>query len=386
MPPMAATLSGRTRITSCEDDTIASVEELQARLARRTLELVDIPSVSRQEEALHQHILRAARQLGRFRSTDVPGHGLLVEPARPSGKPLVLLAGHLDTVPEQANLPGKIDGDLLHGLGASDMKCALAIMLALAEWLDGDQPETALDVACLFFAREELPIVESAVPHLFEACPQMRQAALVLVMEPTDNALQIGCLGNLNAELTFQGKSAHSARPWQGDNALHKAIAGLQGLAAGQPSPVTIGELTYTEVLSLTQIQGGIAQNVIPDRVTCHLNYRYAPNRTADEAEALLRQRVPAAAQLRIVGNAPPARAAVDNPLIDALRALGDLPVEPKQAWTPVAEFSAEGLDAINFGPGGSRFAHQKDEQVHLPAVASAYRLLQRFILEGACR
>ncbi|MFI5267812.1 MAG: succinyl-diaminopimelate desuccinylase [Chloroflexota bacterium] len=361
------------------------MSDLQARLARRTLELVNILSVSRQEQALHQHIAHASRRLGSFRVSDEPGQGLLVEPVERSGKPFILLAGHLDTVPEQGNLPGRIDSDTLHGLGASDMKSALAVMLELAAWLDLEQPVTALDFGFLFFAREELPVSESAVPHMFRRCPQLRQAALVLVMEPTDTTLQIGCLGNLNAELVFEGKSAHSARPWQGDNALHKAIAGLQALASQPAKPVAIGELTYTEVLNLTQIQGGIAQNVIPDRVTCHLNFRYAPNRSPEEAEAELHALVPPTGELRVIGNAPPSRAAVDNPLIDALRRLGDLPIEPKQAWTPVAEFSAEGLDAINFGPGGSRFAHQRDEQVHLPDVVRAFEILQRFALEGAC-
>jgi succinyl-diaminopimelate desuccinylase len=353
------------------------------RLARRTLELVNIPSVSRSERRLHEHILEQTRALTAFKTTNVDGHGLYVEPTERTRKPLLLLAGHLDTVPEQANLPGRLDGETLHGLGASDMKSALAVMLELLDWADGR--ETALDVAALFFAREELPIVESAVPPLFAACPQMRKAALVLVMEPTDNALQIGCLGNLNAELTFHGKSAHSARPWQGENALHKAISGLQSLAAIEPLPVRIGDLTYTEVLNLTQIEGGKALNVIPDLVSCHLNYRYAPSRTAEEAEALLRQRLPATAELRVIGNAPPARAAVDNPLIGALRErdMGNLRNEPKQAWTPVAEFSAEGLDAINFGPGASRYAHQKDEQVHIPDVVQCYELLQRFIQEA---
>ena len=360
------------------------MSEVQTRLARRTLELVNIPSVSREEQALHEHVAGIASGLPSLKVTDVVGEGLLVEPAQRTGKPLLLLAGHLDTVPEQGNLPGRIEGDTLHGLGASDMKSALAVMIELARWLDAERPATALDAAFLFFAREELPISESAVPLLFERCSQLREAALVLVMEPTDATLQIGCLGNLNAELSFAGKSAHSARPWQGENALHKAIAGLQGLAARPPEPVAIGGLTYTEVLSLTQIQGGIAQNVIPDRVTCHLNYRYAPNRAPAEAEARLRALAPDSGELRVIGNAPPARAAVDNPLIDALRELGDLAVEPKQAWTPVAEFSAAGLDAVNFGPGSSRFAHQRDEQVYLPDVARSYELLQRLIVEGA--
>jgi len=361
----------------------ATQAPIAQRLASRILELVDIPSVSRQEERLHAHVRQAGQQLSRFHVVDVPGQGLLIEPCQRSDRPFVVLAGHLDTVPEQGNLPGRLDGDTLHGLGASDMKCALAVMLELAGWLDAEAPNAGLDVAFLFFAREELPITESAVPALFRCCPQLRQAALIVVMEPTDNTLQIGCLGNLNAELTFHGQSAHSARPWQGDNALHKAIAGLQTLAAIEPRPVRIGELTYVEVLSLTRIEGGIASNVIPDRVSCHLNYRYAPNRSAEQGEAYVRGLLPDTAELRLIGNAPPARAAVDNPLVDALRRLGGLAVEPKQAWTPVAEFSAEGLDAINFGPGMSRYAHQKDEQVRIPDVVRCFELLQRFIRAG---
>lgn len=362
----------------------ASEAELARRLAGRTLELVNIASVSRGEAALQEHVAQQVARLKALACTEEPAHGLLLETRRREGNPLVVLAGHLDTVPEQDNLPGRLEGEVIHGLGASDMKGALAVMLELAEWLDGGQA-AGVDTAFLFFAREELPIAESALPAMFRRCPRLREAGLVIVMEPTDNTLQIGCLGNLNAEVVFRGQAAHSARPWQGENALHKAITGLQPLASGELHPVDIGGLTYTEVLSLTRIEGGIAGNVIPDRVTCHLNYRYAPNRGAAEAERRLTELVPDTAELRIIGNAPPARAAIDNPLVDRLRQLGDLAVEAKQAWTPVAEFSAEGLDAVNFGPGMSRYAHQRDEQVRVPDLVRAYKLLQRFLMDSAC-
>ena len=352
--------------------------DLAQRLAARTLALLNIPSISRGEAALHAHIAEEASRFLTIKVTDEPAHGILLE----RGKPRLILAGHFDTVPEQGNLEARQDGDVIHGLGASDMKGALAVMLGLAGWLERDRPETAMDVGFLFFAREELPIGESALPAMFARCPQIKDADLVLVMEPTDNTLQIGCLGNLNAELLFHGKSAHSARPWQGENALHKAILGLQAIANGEPEPVEVGGLTYTEVLSLTKIEGGIAGNVIPDRVACHLNYRYAPNRSPEEAEARVKALAPDSADVRVIGNAPPARAAIDNPLVRKLRQLGDLKVEAKQAWTPVAEFSAEGLDAVNLGPGMSRYAHQQDEQVRVSDLVTIYRLLQRFMVE----
>ncbi|MDE3077453.1 MAG: succinyl-diaminopimelate desuccinylase [Chloroflexota bacterium] len=358
--------------------------ELGRNLAERTLQLVNIRSVSRDETILLEHVEGLLRPLRSFTLDVIPGQGLLALPARLGRRPLVVLAGHVDTVPEQANLPGQREGDSIVGLGASDMKGGLAVMLELARRLEGEPAEQAVDLGLLFFAREELPIVESAVPAIFAGCPRLRQAALIVMMEPTDGTLQIGCLGNLNARIVFEGKSAHSARPWHGDNALHKAIRALRPLTERLPKDVTIGQLTYREVLSLTQIQGGVAQNVIPDRVVCQVNYRYAPNRAPAEAEAELRALTPYEGRLEIAGNAPPARAAVDNPLVERLRLAGQLAVEPKQAWTPVAEFSAEGLDAVNFGPGATRFAHRRDERVEVRAMVESFQVLRRFALAGA--
>jgi len=358
--------------------------ELERRLARRTLALINIPSVSRSESAILALLEREAAGVACFRGRSVPGQGLLLWPAARRNRPLVLLVGHVDTVPEQGNLPGREESGWIHGLGASDMKGGLAVMLELAEWLERERPNVSTDVALLFFAREELPITESAVPAIFAACPELRQANLTIVMEPTDGAVQVGCLGNLNARLVFRGKSAHSARPWQGINALHAAIQGLQGLAGVPQREVDIGGLTYVEVLNLTQIHGGVANNVLPDEVACGLNFRYAPNCTPAQAEQRLRALVPAGAELEIVGNAPPARAAVDNPLLGQLRAAGALELQPKQAWTPVAEFSAEGLDAINYGPGATAQAHQKAECVEIAALARGFDVLRQFLLAPA--
>ncbi|MBV8085581.1 MAG: succinyl-diaminopimelate desuccinylase [Chloroflexi bacterium] len=359
----------------------ATETELATRLAQLTLELVNVPSVSRDEAALLRLVAQRCQRLKSFETTLVEGEGLLVRQKQRTGQPWIVLAGHLDTVPVQDNLPGRLEAEVIHGLGTSDMKSALAVMLELGEWLDRAQPNLGVELGLLFFAREELPITDSAVPALFRRCPELREAALLVVMEPTDNALQMGCLGNLNAEVQFHGKSAHSARPWQGENALHQAIAGLAEIGRREPLAVEIGALTYTEVVGVTKLQAGIAGNVIPDLASATINYRYAPDRRPDDAEARLRGWLPAGADLRVIGNAPPARVVMDNPLIERLRTVGNLPVEPKQAWTPVAEFSAEGLDAINFGPGAGRYAHQRDEQVEVGQIVRAYDILQRFLL-----
>jgi succinyl-diaminopimelate desuccinylase len=343
-------------------------------LAARTLELVNIASPSREEAALLDHV-RHTVALPLTYGTD---EALLFTTPRRDGRPLVLLAGHLDTVPAQDNFPGRIEDGCVIGLGASDMKGGVAVMVELAAWAAGAPDELSGDLAFLFFVREELPTEESALPRVFAEAPGVLESDLVVMLEPTDNAIHAGCLGNLNATLVFRGESAHSARPWQGVNAIDVAVAGLAPVVAAAPLEVEAGGLTFVEVLSATRISGGIADNVIPDRVEVRLNYRYAPGRTREEAEARLRGLV-GDSDVEITSNSPPARVATDSPLVDRLRQAGDLAVEPKQAWTPVAEFAAQGLDAVNLGPGATRYAHKRDERVEIAELERTFETLRRF-------
>jgi succinyl-diaminopimelate desuccinylase len=347
------------------------------RLAERLLELVNVPSESLREAELAAHV-RSLLPASLERVHDA-GESILVSTPRRPDAPLVLLAGHLDTVPAQGNMPGHRADGAVHGLGATDMKAGLAVMIELARWC-AEAPSLELDAAFLFFPREELPAEESALPELFAAAPLIEEAALVLMMEPTDNAIQPGCLGNMNARVHFRGESAHSARPWQGVNAIELALEGLRPLAAVEPLPVEIQGLTFTEVLSLTMIEGGIATNVIPDHASALVNFRYAPNRTPAEAETRLRELLDGSGELEILSNSPSARVAAEAPLVQRLRALGPFELQPKQAWTPVAEFAQRGLDAVNFGPGATRFAHRRDEQVPEENLVVSYRALQRFL------
>jgi succinyl-diaminopimelate desuccinylase len=346
---------------------------MAADLGRRTLELVNIPSPSRNEQRIVDYV-RHAVSLPVTYSTD---EALLFTTAR-TGRPLVLLAGHVDTVPPQDNLPGALEDGCVIGLGASDMKGGLAVMVELARWAADATATLTCDLAFLFFVREELPTEESALPRVFAEAPLVLESDLVLVLEPTDNAIHAGCLGNLNATVVFRGESAHSARPWQGVNAIDLAVRGLDGVVECAPLEVEVGGLTFVEVLSATRIAGGIADNVVPDRVDVRLNYRYAPNRTREEAEARLRELVPG--EVEITSNSPPARPATDSPLVEKLRRVGDLAVEPKQAWTPVAEFAAQGLDAVNLGPGATRYAHRADERVEIAALERTFDVLRRFV------
>ena len=205
----------------------------------------------------------------------------------------MLLAGHLDTVPAQGNLPGRIEDGWVVGLGASDMKGGLAVMIELARWIAArSSPRCATTLPSCSSSGRSCPTEESALPRVFAEAPLVTDSDLVVMLEPTDNEIHAGCLGNLNATLVFEGRSAHSARPWQGVNAIGLAVEGLRPVVAAKPVEVDVGGLTFVEVLSATRISGGIADNVIPDRVEVGLNYRYAPGRTREEAETRLRELV----------------------------------------------------------------------------------------------
>ena len=337
---------------------------LAQRLAERALELVDVPSESRDEARLAAHILTVLRDGG--------------VPARDAGdscvvagdlEAAVLLAGHLDTVPAQDNRPGRLEGDTVHGLGAADMKGALAVMVELA--LAGAA------FGYVFFPREELPVAESALTPLLAREEALRRAGLAVVMEPTANRLQAGCLGNVNARLVAHGRSGHSARPWDAENAIHRLAEGIRAVAGAPYERHELDGLAFTEAMSVTRVEGGIAQNVVPDRAEALVNYRYAPGRSAAEAEARLREVCGPFGDVEVLSNAPSGAVPAHNELLDRLRG-EDLGWEPKQAWTPVAELSAAGVDAVNFGPGDPRYAHARDEQVEAGALARSYEVLER--------
>ena len=345
-------------------------------IAQLLLELINIPSESRNEQAIAEFVCEKMPVPLMYRNEET----LLFETARREGRAFLLLVGHLDTVPAQGNIPGKIKDGVVHGLGASDMKGGLAVMIELGRRLmDEDAPvHSEVDVGFLFFPREELSASESPLPALFNSVSRVSKANLVIVLEPTDNTIQAGCLGNLVAQIVVKGESAHSARPWLGKNAINLALDRLAPLVGVPPTPVETGGLTFREVLSLTSIQGGIAPNVIPDRVEAIVNYRYAPTTSRQQAEAYLREL--AGPDVKILSNSPPAHVAAQSPLVQQLRSTGEFRVEAKQAWTPVAEFAARGLDAINLGPGATQYAHKADEQVEIAELNRTLGALLRFV------
>ena len=330
-------------------------------LASRTLQLVDVPSESRREADLVVLVRRLVPLEPLYDDGEVLLYG---DPDAP-----VLLAGHLDTIPAQGNIPGRIAGGAVHGLGASDMKGGIAVMIELAR--------AGAPARYLFFNREEIPVSESPLPALF-ATQLLKGTQLAVVLEPTDVILHAGCLGNVQARVTFLGQSAHSARPWTGVNAIHELVRGLEGLVRLEPLDVELDGLVYREVVSAVRVEGGIASNVIPAEASVELNFRYAPGRSRDEAEARLRELVPHG-ELEIFSNSPSAPPSLTNPLAAKLREL--VPdVAPKQAWTPVAQFAEQGIDAINYGPGATAYAHKVDEQIPVANLEQCFTTLRSFL------
>ena len=345
---------------------------LAARLAGRLTALIDIPSPSRDEGALAAYVLEALGQLAR----DAGDRCVVTGPQTRGNRPLVLLAGHLDTVPEQGNLPSHRAGGTVFGLGAADMKGALAVMIELAL----TAPENSVfDLGLVFFPREELPFGDTALSPLLDREPGLRTADLAIVMEPTAGAVQLGCLGNLIATWTIGGSAGHSARPWLADNAIERAARAIAALPA-EPADHVFAGLTYREVVSPVMVRGGIARNVIPDSCTVELNHRYAPGTSAADAEAALRGWCEPHGTLTIDGNAPSGAVPSGNAIAERLIAITARPAEPKQAWTPVAEFALAGIDAVNFGPGDPAYAHRRDEQVGEQALVECYRALERLL------
>lgn len=357
------------------------MSQLAARLAQSTLSLCRIASPIGYEGPLADHVERWA--LERFPRDEVfrVGHSLYVGRLE-DPRPTVALVGHLDTVPGHPSDKGaRLEGERVFGLGASDMKGGLAVMMALAE--DLPLRELPVNLGLILYEREEGPYVESGLGPLFDAYPALRKIRFGIAMEPTDGLVQVGCVGTLHATLKFTGRNAHSARPWQGENAIHKAGPLLTELLGRQRVEVMHAGFPFYEVMSVTMASGGRARNVVPDSLELNLNYRFAPGRSVVQAQEDVMALVAGRAEVSFTDLSPSGRVCADNALYRQLLALTGLPAASKQAWTDVARFGEWGVDAVNYGPGETAQAHQANESAPIPALAEAYEKLAAF-LRGA--
>ncbi|NQV04916.1 succinyl-diaminopimelate desuccinylase [bacterium] len=338
--------------------------------------LISVPSEIGEEEALCSAV--AKRLSPRWGADSILRIGNALVVGHPDHRPLITLYGHLDTVPAQGNLKPEIRGERLHGLGASDMKSGLAVMLGLLE--DDAVRSGPFNVAFIFYDKEEGAAAENGLEDVLDAVPWLADSGLAFVLEPTDLQLELGCQGAMNATLTFSGKSAHSARPWLGENAVTKAGQWLGEMHLREPTVVEVADLEFRELFSVTMAQGGIARNVIPGSFTVNLNYRFPPSLTLDEAETRLRQVASAADVIDVIDRAPAAPVPDGNELLERFIAVSGAGRTGKQAWTDVARLSARGIPAVNYGPGETAQAHQQDESVAIANLEVAFDALRAFL------
>ena len=356
--------------------------ELLESLGERAEALCAIVSPTGQEAEICGELEVWARAL--FPAVERVKNSLVVwvDGERAKDRQLIALVGHTDTVPiheaDRGRQPRR-EGGKLHGPGSSDMKSGVAVMLELAERLP--RAERFCDLVLVLSAREEGPFVENELADVLREVPALAGAALAICPEPTDNQLQLGCLGSIHATFTFAGRAAHSARPWQGENAIHLAGALVAELYGRPPRDARSGGHVFREVLSATKIEGGRARNVIPERCSLNLNFRFAPDKTleaaSDELRALAKKH---GAEIEFVDLSPACPAYAEHPLVHRLLARTGAKAEPKQAWTDVARLAAQGIPAVNFGPGATSQAHQQGEWVELAALVRGYEALERFL------
>jgi succinyl-diaminopimelate desuccinylase len=349
-------------------------------LAETLLWLCKIPSPIGEEAALCTAV---AERLGRVPLSGAIrryGNSIVVPVTRGTRGPHVALVGHLDVVRTEHEGEPRIEGEKLYGPGASDMKSGLALMIELAE----REVRPSVDLTLVFYAREEGPFVENELGPVLDEDAELRTADIAVCLEPSDNRLQLGCAGSVHGTFRFRGRTAHSARPWEGENAVHKAAAFLTRLSALTPVKSRIDGLEWSRVTSATLAKGGRARNIVPDLFEVNVNHRFGPDRTLEEAKAHLVELAAGDADVEIVDEAPPALPFRNHPLVEALAASGVVSVEPKQAWTDVARFSAIGVPAVNFGPGVNSQAHQRNEWTNVGLLASGKDILSRWLAKIA--
>lgn len=343
-----------------------------------TAALCDIESVSGNEAAIADAV---EAYLGALAHLEVHRDGDAVVARTALGRAeRVVLAGHLDTVPLAAvpNLPTWTTDDpepTLHGRGTVDMKGGVAVQLALA----GELTAPNRDLTLVFYDGEEVESARNGLGRIARNHPDWLHADLAVLLEPTGAVVEGGCNGTMRADVITTGVAAHSARSWMGSNAIHAAGEVLARLVAYQPREVEVDGLVYREGLNAVGISGGVAGNVIPDRCVVSVNYRFAPSRTAEEAQVHLRDLFDGF-EVVLTDQAPGARPGLDRPLAQEFVAMTGAPARPKYGWTDVARFSALGIPAVNYGPGDPMLAHRDDERVLLAELRECEKRLHAWL------
>jgi succinyl-diaminopimelate desuccinylase len=366
----------------------AGVLEVDAQdLFELTTALVAVPSESHHEAELADLVEARLRERAPSLTIERIDANIIVRTQLGRDR-RVVLGGHLDTVPANGgNEVPRVEGDVLHGLGAADMKSGLAVLLRLAEELHADAlladaSRMHHDVTLAFYECEEVRDQFNGLGTVFKAQPELLAGDFAVLLEPTDGWVEAGCQGVLVAKAGFDGERAHAARPWMGSNAIHSASEVLARLAEHQTDTVDVDGLQFRESFQVVGIEGGITgkHNVVPDRCTLTVNRRFAPKYTPEEAEAQVRELLEGADDIEILQAQMAAPPNLTDPLVDEFVSGLSLPVRPKLGWTDVARFAAMGIPALNFGPGDPEIAHTQGEFVTRQSVEQCHDVLGRFL------
>ncbi len=354
-------------------DSASSPLDLSGTVVDLTRQLCDIESVSGNERAVADAIeasLSGLSHLELFRDGDAVVARTALGRAR-----RVVIAGHIDTVPVNANLPVRLDGDFLVGRGTVDMKGGVAVALKLAAELT----EPAVDVTWIWYDHEEVESHLNGLGRLADARPDLLEGDFAILGEPTSATVEGGCNGTARVDIRLRGVRAHSARSWVGSNAIHALAPVLSILANFVAEEIEVDGLVYREGLNAVGISGGVAGNVIPDDAVVSVNYRFAPSRSEDDAIAHLHE-IFAGYEIEVTDLAPGARPGLDAPLAQEFLAAVGGSAFPKYGWTDVARFSALGIPAVNYGPGDPMKAHADDERVDVAEIIACERGLRAWL------
>lgn len=353
--------------------------DLHQDVALLTAAVIDIESVSGNEAALADAVENALRLLPHL---EITRNGDSIVARTNLGRAeRVILAGHLDTVPlptvpgSRGTVPSTWDGEVLYGRGTTDMKGGVAVQLALAATLT----EPTKDITFVFYDHEEVAASKSGLGRLVRENRELLDADFGILLEPSNGTVEGGCNGTIRFEATTQGLAAHSARAWMGENAIHKAALILSRLAAYQPATVNVDGLDYRESMNAVKIHGGTAGNVIPDQCVVEINYRFAPDKTPAQAEAVVRELL-TGFELVCTDSSAGARPGLDAPAAASfVTAVGRKPL-PKYGWTDVARLGEMGIPAVNFGPGDPLLAHSDNEHVAAGDIRACLDALVRWL------
>jgi succinyl-diaminopimelate desuccinylase len=371
------------------DDPMSTSLDLTGDLGELTLTLVNVPSESRQEGVLADLVEKTLSSFGHLKVTRV-GNNVVAQVDGLGSQQRVLLGGHFDTVPSSGNLPGRIDGDCVWGLGSCDMKGGVAVALKLAAMVV--KPASA--VTYVFYECEEIVSSANGLGVLQKAKPDLLKADLAILLEPTNGLVEAGCQGVVRVKVHVDGKRAHVARWWLGQNAIHGLAPILDAVQRAPERKPVIDGLEYREAMQVVGVEGGVASNVVPDQAWVEISHRFAPDRSSDEALAHVRSVVAGAVgsgetddelarvgvHLEVVDVEAAAPPNLTNPLLKKFVSHAGAGVNPKHGWTDVARFAAMNVAAVNFGPGDPKVAHTYNEHVPIAQLNSVYQTLHSYL------